>query len=96
MNLKASMVALALVFLQTAHAGGLRRASEESASLELAAGSAALARASAAADAQARRLQEAYITCQTVCGTTSTICLTCLVAAVPIVEAKIIPDLKAN
>jgi hypothetical protein len=52
------MVALALVFLQTAHAGGLRRASEGSASLELAAGSAALARASAAADAQARRLQE--------------------------------------
>jgi hypothetical protein len=57
MNLKASLAVLALALLQTAHAGSLR-ASQGSASLELAAGSAALARASAAADAQARRLQE--------------------------------------
>jgi len=52
MNLKATMVVLALALLQTAQAGSLR------ASDALATGSAALAKASSAVDAQARRLQE--------------------------------------
>ena len=52
MNLKATLVVLALALLQTAQAGSLR------ASDALATGSAALAKASSAVDAQARRLQE--------------------------------------
>ncbi len=51
MNLKATFAVLALALLQTAQAGSLR------ASDALAAGTAALAKASSAVDAQARRLQ---------------------------------------
>ena len=52
MNIKATFALLAMALLQTAQAGSLR------ASDALAAGTAALAKASSAVDAQARRLQE--------------------------------------